>query len=145
MYSALPFAEFNPQVARPPPAAKGEEFRVATHLGFYDTTDTGHLSFYLADYLNGTDSTDRPLFHGSSFLFARIGQQLEQCWSPNAVFHVILFCLRFATSAQNVRTGTAGGAFSKGGRCRRYPVAISIGAGHVRPKPPGILNSPLST
>ena len=53
LYSPIPFAEYNPDVTQPGAKVKAEELNVSTSQGFYDTHDTWHISFYMADYLNG--------------------------------------------------------------------------------------------
>lgn len=52
IFSPIPFAEYNPDVSFPG-LAKREALNISTNQGFYDINDSEHLSFYLADYLNG--------------------------------------------------------------------------------------------
>lgn len=52
LFSPMPFAEFNPDVSFPG-LTRQEVLNVSTNQGFYDIHDTQHISFYVADYLNG--------------------------------------------------------------------------------------------
>jgi hypothetical protein len=52
LFSPIPFAEYNPEVSFPG-LSKAEALNISTNQGFYDIHETQHISFYMADYLNG--------------------------------------------------------------------------------------------
>lgn len=52
LFSPIPFAEYNPEVSFPG-LSKTEALNISTNQGFYDVHETQHISFYMADYLNG--------------------------------------------------------------------------------------------
>jgi chondroitin polymerizing factor 2 len=52
LFSPIPFAEYNPEVSFPG-LSKTEALNISTNQGFYDIHETQHISFYMADYLNG--------------------------------------------------------------------------------------------
>ena len=56
IYSPIPFFEYNPNVTIASVKKPGV-FDVSTNQGFYNNHDTLHISFYMADYLNGIMET----------------------------------------------------------------------------------------
>lgn len=52
VFSAIPFAEYNPDVSFMG-IPRSEVLNISTNQGFYDMFDSQHISFYIADYLNG--------------------------------------------------------------------------------------------
>lgn len=52
LFSPIPFTEYNPDVSFPG-SKRNEVLNISTNQGFYDIYDTQHISFYVADYLNG--------------------------------------------------------------------------------------------
>lgn len=53
LFNPVPFSEYNPDVSYFG-LPKSEVFDVSTNQGFYDIYDSQHVSFYVADYMNGT-------------------------------------------------------------------------------------------
>lgn len=52
VFSAIPFSEYNPAVSFMG-MPRNEMLNISTNQGFYDMFDSQHISFYMADYLNG--------------------------------------------------------------------------------------------
>jgi len=52
LFSAIPFSEYNPDVSFPS-LPRNQALNISTNQGFYNDNDSHHISFYLADYLNG--------------------------------------------------------------------------------------------
>lgn len=55
VFSPIPFVEYNPAISLMN-LPRSETLNISTNQGFYDNFDSEHISFYMADYLNGKDS-----------------------------------------------------------------------------------------